>query len=126
MNVIFCVPELTMADVSMADTFYKECVEILQVYVADVKYIKSNYQINQLLSQSIDKNDILVFFTSENGIYSDEMCKLIKRYAESETRIWAVAMKKDPECRKTPEPITDKQSFDVASRQENRKHLKKT
>lgn len=124
MNVIFCVPELTMADVSMADNFYKECVEILQVYVADVKYIKSNYQINQLLSQSIDKNDILVFFTSENGVYSDEMCKLIKIYAESETRIWAVAMKKDPECRKTPEPITNKQSFDVASRQENRNPLK--
>lgn len=124
MNVIFCEPELTMTDVTAAEEFYKECVEILQMYVANVKYIKTIYQINQLLSQNIDINDIFVFFTSEKGEYEDEMSRLIKRYADAETRIWAIAMDGKPECRKPPEPITDKQSFDVASRQENRNPLK--
>lgn len=79
---------------------------------------------NQLLAQEASKNDIFVFFTSEKGEYTDTILKLIRKYNDAQSRIWAIAMEGNPECRRPPEPVTDKQSFDVASRKENRNPLK--
>lgn len=124
MNVIFCKPELTMTELKAATEFYKECSEILSSYVANVQYIATSFQINQLLAQEANKNDILVFFTSEKGEYADTILKLIRKYNDVQSRIWAIAMESNPECRRPPEPVTDKQSFDVASRRENRNPLK--
>lgn len=124
MNVIFCKPDLTMTELKAATEFFRECTEILSSYVANVQYISTTFQINQLLSQEASKNDIFVFFTSEKGEYTDTMLKLISKYNDAQSRIWAIAMEGNPECRRPPEPVTDKQSFDVASRKENRNPLK--
>lgn len=124
MNVIFCNPELTMTELKDATEFYLECYEILNAYVANVQYISTSFQIKQLLAQEVDKNDILVFFTSEKGEYSDEICRLIRKYNDAQSRIWAIAVEGTPECRRPPEPVTDRQSFDVCSRKENRNPLR--
>ena len=124
MNVIFCKPELTMTERKVAIDFYKECSAILSLYVANIKYISTPFQISQLLTQEVDKNDIFVFFTSEKGEYTDAMLKLIRKYNDVQSRIWAIAMEDTPECRRPPEPVADKQSFDVSSRKENRNPLK--
>lgn len=124
MNVIFLKPELTMTELEAAIEFYKECTEILSSYVANVQYISASFQISQLLAQEADKNDILVFFTSEKGEYTNEILKLIRKYNDVQSRIWAIAMEDTPDCRRPPEPIIDKQSFDVSSRKENRNPLK--
>lgn len=55
---------------------------------------------------------------------TDTILKLIRKYNDAQSRIWAIAMEGNPECRRPPEPVTDKQSFDVASRKENRNPLK--
>lgn len=124
MNVIFCKPELTMTELEAATTFFQECSEILGSYVPNVQYISTSFQMNQLLAQEASKNDIFVFFTSEKGEYTDTVLKLIRKYNDVQSRIWAIAMEGTPECRRPPEPVTDKQSFDVASRKENRNPLK--
>lgn len=124
MNVIFCKPELTMTEAKAATTFFQECSEILSSYLPNVWYISTSFQINQLLAQEANRNDIFVFFTSENGEYTDKILSLIRKYNDAQSRIWAIAMEGNPECRRPPEPITDKQSFDVASRKENRNPLK--
>lgn len=124
MNVIFCKPELTMTELEAATTFFQECSEILGSYVPSVQYISTSFQMNQLLAQEASKNDIFVFFTSEKGEYADTVLKLIRKYNDVQSRIWAIAMEGNPECRRPPEPVTDKQSFDVASRKENRNPLK--
>lgn len=124
MNIIFCKPELTMTELEDAKIFYRECSEILGSYVPNIQYISTLFQINHLLAQEANKNDIFVFFTSEKGEYSDVIRKLIKKYNDAQSRMWAIAMEGNPECRRPPEPITDKQSFDVASRKENRNPLK--
>ena len=124
MNVIFCKPELTMTEVEAATEFYTECTALLNSYVANVHYISTSFQINQLLFQEADKNDILVFFTSEKGVYDKSILKLITKYNDAQSRVWAIAMNDAPECRRPPEPVTDKQSFDVPSRKENRNPLK--
>lgn len=124
MNVIFCKPELTMTELEAATEFYIECSALLNSYVANVHYISTSFQINQLLSQEADKNDILVFFTSEKGVYDKTILKLITKYNDAQSRVWAIAMDDAPECRRPPEPVTDKQSFDVPSRKENRNPLK--
>ena len=124
MNVIFCKPELTMTELKASTEFFMECSEILSLYVANVQYISTSFQINQLLTQEASKNDILVFFTSEKGKYTGQILKLIRKYDDVQSRIWAIAMEGNPECRRPPEPVTDKQSFDVASRKENRNPLK--
>ena len=116
MNVIFCKPEPT--------TFFGECSEILTPYVSNVQYISTSFHINQLLAQEANRNDIFVFFTSEKGEYTDIILKLIRKYNDAQSRIWAIAMENNPECRRPPEPVSDKQSFDVASRKENRNPLK--
>lgn len=124
MNVIFCKPELTMTELEAATTFFRDCSEILGSYVPNVQYISTSFQMNQLLAQEASKNDIFVFFTSEKGEYTDIVLKLIRKYNDAQSRIWAIAMEGNPECRRPPEPVTDKQSFDVASRKENRNPLK--
>jgi len=124
MNVIFCKPELTMTELKVATVFLQECSELLSSYVPNVQYISTVFQMNQLLAQEASKNDIFVFFTSEKGEYTDTILKLISKYNDAQSRIWAIAMEGNPECRRPPEPVTDKQSFDVASRKENRNPLK--
>ena len=123
MNVIFCKPELTMTELKVATVFLQECSELLSSYVPNVQYISTVFQMNQLLAQEASKNDIFVFFTSEKGEYTDTILKLIRKYNDAQSRIWAIAMEGNPECRRPPEPVTDKQSFDVASRKENRNPL---
>ena len=124
MNVIFCKPELTMTELKVATVFLQECSELLSSYVPNVQYISTVFQMNQLLAQEASKNDIFVFFTSEKGEYTDTILKLIRKYNDAQSRIWAIAMEGNPECRRPPEPVTDRQSFDVASRKENRNPLK--
>lgn len=124
MNVIFCKPELTMTELKVATVFLQECSELLSSYVPNVQYISTVFQMNQLLAQEASKNDIFVFFTSEKGEYTDTILKLIRKYNDAQSRIWAIAMEGNPECRRPPEPVTDKQSFDVASRKENRNPLR--
>lgn len=124
MDVIFCRPELTMENTTEASVFFRECSEILSIYVVNIKYVSTEVQIKQLLSQEADKDDILVFFSSEKGKYTDTMLRLIRKYSHIQSRVWAIAMENTPECRKPPEPVVDKQSFDVSCRKENRNPLK--
>lgn len=124
MNVIFCKPELTMIELNEAKEFFQACRDILDSYGVNVHYISTMFQIKQLLTQEVSKDDIFVFFNSEKGKYTDTILKLIKKYNNVQSRIWAIAMEGNPECRRPPEPIIDKQSFDVASRKENRNPLK--
>lgn len=79
---------------------------------------------DQLLAGNADPNDIFVFFNAEDGKYDQKFLKLIKKYNDIKSRIWAVAMEKNPECRRPPEPVSDKQSFDVSCRNENRNPMK--
>lgn len=124
MKVIFCAPELTMTELGAAKDFFDECKKILDVYVTNKQYILTVFQTNQLMAEEADKNDIFVFFTSENGTYSARILDLVRKYSDSESRIWAVAMQNNPECRRPPEPVSEKQSFDVSCRNENRNPLK--
>lgn len=124
MKVIFCVPELTMKDLSDATAFFNECKNILDIYVVNKQYVASPFLVNQLMVEEADSDDIFIFFTSENGEYSDSIMQLIRRYNDAQSRIWAIAMKSNPECRRPPEPVSDKQSFDVSSHNENRNPLK--
>ncbi len=71
-----------------------------------------------------DENDIFVFFTAENGEYNEKFLKLIQKYNDAKSRIWAIAMENNPECRRPPEPVSEKQSFDVSCRNENRNPMK--
>ena len=79
MNIIFCKPELTMTELKAATAFFQECAELLNLYVANVQYISTGVQMNQLLAQEASKNDILVCFTSEKGKYDDTLLKLIMK-----------------------------------------------
>lgn len=124
MKVIFCEPKLTMEKVENAEKFFDECKNILDLYVANRQYVFSIFQINQLMSGEVDANDILIFFTSEKGEYEEVVLRLIRKYNDAQCRIWAIAMESAPACRKPPEPVSQKQSFDVASRSENRNPLK--
>lgn len=123
MKVIFCVPELTMMELNASTDFFNACKGILDIYVTNKQYISSSFQINQLLTEEADENDILIFFTSEKGEYNEIILKLIKKYNDAQSRIWAIAMQNTPECRKPPEPVSEKQSFDVSCRNENRNPL---
>lgn len=123
-KVIFCEPGLTMNALEKATEFFCECKGVLDDYVANKQYISTSIQINQLLAEEADENDIFVFFTSEKGEYTDLIRKLISKYNDANSRIWAVAMENNPECRRPPVPISDKQSYDVSCRCENRSPLK--
>lgn len=124
MKVIFCNPNLTMEKYDKANEFFESCREILDMYVTDRLYISSPFQVDQLLAGNADANDILVFFNAENGVYEMKFHKLIKKYSDVQSRVWAIAMEKNPECRRPPEPVSDKQSFDVSCRNENRNPMK--
>ncbi|NFT07192.1 TIR domain-containing protein [Clostridium botulinum] len=124
MRMIFCKPELTMRNLESAGIFYSECKEILDTYVANKLYISSVFQINQLLTEEPDKNDILIFFNSENGIYNEGISKLVNKYYDAQSRIWPIAMENNAECRRPPSPVSAKQSFDVYCRNENRNPMK--
>lgn len=124
MRVIFCEPQLTMHIVDNANAFFASCREILDTYVTNRLYISTDFQMAQLLEDAADSNDIFIFFNSEKGAYQKNFLKLIKKYTDVQSRIWAIAMEKNPECRRPPEPVSDKQSFDVSCRNENRNPLK--
>lgn len=124
MKIIFSRPELTMQKIEEATDFYDECTSILNMYVSNVYYISTVIQVKQLLVGKAEKDDILIFFTSEKGVYSDQILSLLKKYNNVQSRIWAIAMDSSPECRRPPEPVTDKQSYDVSCRKENRNPLK--
>lgn len=121
MSVIFINPKVTMENANDAIKFHDECAKLLNQYIPGVKYVLN---ISQLLTERICKDDIFVFFTSEKGEYSQQLLNLLKRYNDKESRIWAVAMENTPECRRPPEPVSNKQSFDVSCRNENRNPLK--
>lgn len=124
MNVIFCDPKLTMGNHKDAAEFFRSCREILDEYVTDMTYISNSFHINRLLSGEIDINDILVFFNAMDGQYSDMFLKLVRKYNDARCRVWAIAMERNPECRRPPDPVSDKQSFDVSCRNENRSPMK--
>lgn len=124
MKMLFCEPELTMKNLDSASVFYVECKTILDTYVVNKLYISSVFQINQLLTEKPDKNDILIFFNAEDGIYDESIIKLVKKYYDAQSRIWPIAMENKFECRKPPNPVSEKQSFDVYCRNENRNPMK--
>lgn len=61
MKVIFCAPQLSMEELESATDFFNECKKLLDTYVANVQYVLTSFQINQLMSEEADSNDILVF-----------------------------------------------------------------
>ena len=124
MRVIFCEPKLTMSDASKASIFFNYCKEIVDNYIVEKSYITNEFNLNRLLEGQADKNDIFIFFNSENGQYSDKILKLVNKYFAAQSRIWPIAMENNAECRKPPEPVLEKQSFDVSTRNENRNPMK--
>lgn len=124
MRIIFCEPLLTMKNLDSANAFYNECKKLLDAYVVNNLYVSSVFKINQLLTEQPDKNDILIFFNAENGIYDDSVIKLVKKYNDAQSRIWPIAMENTPECRRPPSSVSAKQSFDVYCRNENRNPMK--
>lgn len=124
MEIIFCAPELTIPNVEAAMDFYKECKALLDTYIVNMRYISSIYQLNQMIAGEGNKDDILIFFTSENGEYSELGLKLLRKYNSAGCRIWPIAMLNTPACRKPPEPVETYQSFDVSCRNEHRNPLK--
>lgn len=113
-----------MKTIDKANVFFESCREILDTYIANKFYITSAFQIDQLLADNVDMDDIFVFFNAEDGKYEDKFLRLLKKYSDVQSRIWAIAMEKNPACRRPPEPVSDKQSFDVSCRNENRNPMK--
>ncbi len=124
MKIIFCNPKLTMRTIDKANVFFESCREILDTYIANKFYITSAFQIEQLLADNVDMDDIFIFFNAEDGKYEDKFLRLLKKYNDVQSRIWAIAMEKNAACRRPPEPVSDKQSFDVSCRNENRNPMK--
>lgn len=124
MNVIFCRPELTLTAVEDAVLFFDECNTIFEKYIFSLRVIKSEAIIRQVMLEGAGSDDILIFFTAENGVYNEQFIKLISKYNDAQSRIWPIAMEAAPKCRKPPEPVSDRQSFDVSCRKENRNPLK--
>lgn len=113
-----------MRTIDKANVFFESCREILDTYIANKFYITSAFQIDQLLADNVDMDDIFVFFNAEDGKYEDKFLRLLKKYNDVQSRIWAIAMEKNAACRRPPEPVSDKQSFDVSCRNENRNPMK--
>lgn len=113
-----------MKTIDKANVFFESCREILDTYIANKLYITSAFQVDQLLAGDADIDDIFVFFNAEDGNYEDKFLRLLKKYNDIQSRIWAIAMEKNSECRRPPEPVSDKQSFDVSCRNENRNPMK--
>lgn len=113
-----------MRTIDKANVFFESCREILDTYIANKFYITSAFQIEQLLADNVDMDDIFIFFNAEDGKYEDKFLRLLKKYNDVQSRIWAIAMEKNAACRRPPEPVSDKQSFDVSCRNENRNPMK--
>mgnify|MGYP002509720595 CR=1 FL=1 len=125
MKIIFCSPKLTMKRIDKANLFFESCQEILDTYITNKFYITTDFQIDQLLAEDADKNDIFVFFNPEDRkIHEVKFRRLLNQYSGAQSRIWAIAMEKNTECRQPPEPVSDKQSFDVSCYNENRSPMK--
>lgn len=124
MKMIFLKPEVTMKNVDSANIFYSECKILLDTYVANKLYISSEFQMNQLLTKKPGKDDIFIFFNAEDGNYDEIILKLINKYYLAQSRIWPIAMENNTECRRPPSPVSEKQSFDVYCRNENRSPMK--
>lgn len=118
MNVIFCNPQLTNNKTEEAGIFFGECKKILDTYLCEKIYISNTMLLNRVLEKKADKDDILIFFNSEDGNYDEKIQRLIRKYYEAQSRIWPIALHK--ECRMPPKPILEKQSFDIPSQIENR------
>lgn len=94
MKIIFCNPKLTMKTIDKANVFFESCREILDTYIANKLYITSAFQVDQLLADNADIDDIFVFFNAEDGKYEDKFLRLLKKYNDVQSRIWAIAMEK--------------------------------
>mgnify|MGYP003189330810 CR=1 FL=1 len=92
MRVIFCRPQLTMKRTDQADLFFKSCREILDEYVTDIFYLSSAFQMDHLLAESADADDIFVFFNAEDGTYDRKFIRLLTKYHNIQSRVWAIAM----------------------------------
>lgn len=126
MKVIFCSPECTMIHPNAARVFFNVCCDLWDDCMIEVqrKYVKTSAQMAKLRIIEAEADDIFIFFNAENGEYSKEFIKLLVKYHEAHSRIWPVAMEKDPRCRRPPSPVDHNQSFDVFSWNENRCPLK--
>ena len=126
MKVIFCSPECTMARPNAARIFFDVCCGLWDDCMIEVQrvYVKSEAQIAKLRIAEANADDIFIFFNAENGKYHEEFIKLLKKYYETQCRIWPIAMEKNPECRLPPQPAHQCQSFDVSSWNEVRCPLK--
>lgn len=120
MKVIFCEPKLSMNNTVCADQFFRFCREVLDTYVAGAEYISTVFQVDQRLAAQAEANDIFIFFNNENGEYNEKFLKLTEKYVNAQSRVWPIAMEKNPACRRPPQPLSDRQSFDVSCRNENR------
>ncbi|MBQ9610591.1 MAG: TIR domain-containing protein [Lachnospiraceae bacterium] len=107
-----------------AKDFYNGAKEIFDEYLTSYVYVDSLMQFNQICAGAIDKDDIVAFFTSETGEYSKTAIDFFEKCKRSQCRVWAIATEGNTECRTPPKPIDKYQSFDVASRNENRNPLK--
>lgn len=124
MKFIFINPKITMDKIEKAMDFYNGAKKIFDEYLISKIYVDSELQFNQVCAGDISKDDIVAFFTSENGNYSDDIMRFIKKIGSSQCKIWPIAIEGTPECRRPPNPIEKYQSFDVASRNENRNPTK--
>lgn len=120
MSFIFISPKFTMDNTNKAMDFYSGAKKIFDEYLISSIYIDSDLKLNQVCAGDISKDDIVAFFTSENGNYSDKIMSFIKKIGSTQCKIWPIAIEGTPECRRPPNPIDSCQSFDVASRNENR------
>lgn len=124
MNVVFCRPELTMTNKKNANIFFDECKLLIENFGIRTICIQSTFQIDMMLGNEIHKDDIFIFFNSETGVYDEKFERLMRKYVAAQSRIWPIAMEENKECRKPPEPVSERQSFDVAARNENRNPMK--
>ena len=120
MSVYFYSPEITGVSTDLAKDFFKECRNILEEYLDDVKYIMTEFKQKNLISKFFTKDDIIIFFNSEDGNYNADFLKQVQRFCEAECRIWPIAMTDKPKNRKPPEIAERFQSFDVYCVSENR------
>jgi hypothetical protein len=118
MQVIFCEPQLTNNKTENTNLFFAECRKILDYYLCEKIYIGNTMLLNRVLEKEADKDDILIFFNSEDGNYDVKFQRLIRKYYMAQSRIWPIALEK--ESRMPPEPVLEKQSFDIPSQIENR------
>ena len=115
-----------MTQTNAARIFFDVCRDLWDDCILEVSrhYIKSHEQMRKLRIIDAEADDIFIFFNAENGEYNNEFSKLLKKYCDAQSRIWPIAMEKDPKCRRPPQLVEQYQSFDVSSLNENRCPLK--